>query len=62
LGCISMIQPQPKEPQISLPHKFNGLRSKFRNFVNQVCFVILLHPHWYPTGPTQDPFTNVVRN
>jgi hypothetical protein len=31
-----MIQPQPKEPRISLPHKFDGLWSKFQNFVNQV--------------------------
>jgi hypothetical protein len=40
LGCISRTQPQPKEPQISLPNKFDGTRSKFRSFVNQVHLVI----------------------
>jgi len=45
LGCVSTMQPQPKEPQISLRHKFNGSWSKFQGFINQMCFVILLHPH-----------------
>jgi hypothetical protein len=34
LGCISGIQPQPKEPCISLPYKFDGTCSKFQGFVN----------------------------
>jgi hypothetical protein len=29
LGCISMRQPQPKEPWVNLPNKFVGTHSKF---------------------------------
>jgi hypothetical protein len=29
LGCILGTQPQPKEPWISLPNKFDGTHSKF---------------------------------
>ncbi len=45
LGCILATQPQPKESQISLPNKFDGTRSTFRGFVNQVDLVIQLHLH-----------------
>lgn len=38
-----------KEPRISFPEKFDGTRSKFRGFVNQVRLVTLLQPHRYPT-------------
>jgi len=54
LGCVLVTQPQPKEPQISLPNKFDGTCSKFQGFINQVRSVIRLHPHdQYPTNPTQ---------
>jgi hypothetical protein len=33
LGCISTTEPQPKEPWINLPNKFDGTRSKFRGLV-----------------------------
>jgi hypothetical protein len=36
-----------QEPQISLPEKFDGTRSKFRSFVNQVRLIMQLHPHRY---------------
>jgi hypothetical protein len=52
LGCVLVTQPQAKEPQISLPNKFDGTYSKFQGFVNQVRSVIQLHPH-DPTSPTQ---------
>jgi hypothetical protein len=38
LGCISTTQPQPKEPWINLSDKFDGTHSKFRSFVNQMCW------------------------
>ena len=38
-----------KEPKISLPTKFDGTRSQFRGFLNQVQLVIKLHPSRYPT-------------
>jgi hypothetical protein len=53
LGCISTTQPQPKEPWINLFDKFDGTRSNFQRFVNQMCFVIHLHLHQYPIGPVQ---------
>ena len=38
-----------KEPKIGLPAKFDGTRSQFRGFLNQVCLVIQMHPSRYPT-------------
>jgi hypothetical protein len=29
LGCISTTKPQPKEPRIGLPDKFDGTHSRF---------------------------------
>jgi len=60
LGCISTTQPQPKEPWINLPNKFDSTSSKFQGFVNQVHLVIQLHPHWYPTGPAQVRLINTL--
>jgi len=37
----------PKEPQINLPNKFDGMHSKVRGFINQVRFIIQLHQHCY---------------
>ena len=43
-------QNSPREPKISLPAKFDGTRSLFRGFLNQVrTLVIQLHPNRYPT-------------
>jgi hypothetical protein len=42
-----------QEPKISLPDKFDGNRSKFRGFINQVCLVIRLQPRRYPDGAAQ---------
>ena len=42
-------QNSPRESKISLPTKFDGRRSLFRGFLNQVCLVIQLHPNRYPT-------------
>ena len=39
----------PKEPKLSLPAKFDGTRSQFRGFLNQVRLVIQMHPSRYPT-------------
>lgn len=38
-----------KEPQVSLPEKFDGTRSKFRGFINQVRLITILQPQRYPT-------------
>ena len=43
------VQTSSKEPMISLPAKFDGRRSQFRGFLNQVRLVIKLHPSRYPT-------------
>jgi hypothetical protein len=43
----------PKEPRVSLPEKFNGDRTKLRDFVNQVRLVFRLQPHRYTTEETQ---------
>lgn len=42
-----------KEPRISLPEKFDGTRSKFRGFVNQVRLIFLLQPQRYTTDATR---------
>ena len=40
---------QWKEPRVSLPEKFDGTRSKFRGFVNQIRLVTVLQLERYPT-------------
>ena len=40
---------QRKEPRVSLPNKFDGTRSKFRGFVNQIRLITTLQPDRYPT-------------
>jgi hypothetical protein len=40
---------QHKEPRVSLPEKFDGTRSKFRGFMNQVQLITMLQPERYPT-------------
>lgn len=42
-----------KEPRISLPEKFDGTRSKFRGFVNQIQLVTFLQPQRYPTDESR---------
>lgn len=41
------------EPKIALPEKFQGNRSKFRGFINQVRLIIQLQPQRYPDDATQ---------
>jgi hypothetical protein len=43
-----MVQ-QRKEPRVSLPDKFDGTRSKFRGFVNQIRLITALQAERYPT-------------
>jgi len=43
----------PKEPWVSLPEKFDGDRTKLRDFVNQVQLVFRLQPHSYAIEETQ---------
>jgi hypothetical protein len=38
-----------RKPRISLPKKFDGTRSKFQGFVNQVRLITILQPERYPT-------------
>ena len=42
-----------KEPKIGLPTKFDGTRSQFRGFLNQVRLVIQMHPSRYPTDASR---------
>ena len=42
--------------QISMPEKFDGTRSKFRGFLQQVKLYLRLHPFQYPDGFTQVGF------
>ena len=39
------IHDYPKEPKLSLPAKFDGNRSQFRGFLNQVRLVLQMHPN-----------------
>ena len=49
-----VLQPAlPREPRVSLLEKFDGTRSKFRGFVNQIRLVFRLQPRQYPTGASQ---------
>ena len=52
-GALPVIRqdppPQWKEPRVSLPEKFDGTRSKFRGFVNQIRLIIALQSQRYPT-------------
>ena len=49
----SMQQTSPKEPKICFPGKFEGNRSQFRGFLNQVCLVFHMQPNRYPTDAAQ---------
>ena len=42
-----------REPKIGLPTKFDGTRSQFRGFLNQVRLVIQMHPSRYPTDASR---------
>jgi hypothetical protein len=42
-----------KDPKIGLPTKFDGTRSQFRGFLNQVRLVIQMHPSRYPTDASR---------
>jgi hypothetical protein len=44
------------EPKVSLPEKFDGTRSKFRGFINQVRLVIKMQPTRYPNEVVQVGF------
>jgi len=47
------IETKHREPKIALPEKFDGSRSKFRGFLNQIRLIIQLHPQRYPNDTTQ---------
>ena len=51
-----------KEPKISLPTKFDGTRSQFRGFLNQVRLIIHMHPNRYPTDTTRVGLVGVRNN
>lgn len=54
--AVTVTTPVPqatKEPRIGLPDKFDGTRSKFRGFVNQIRLIIRMQPLRYPTEETQ---------
>ena len=46
----------PKEPRVSLPDKFDGDRTKLRDFVNQIRLVFRLQPQRYSTEEIQVGF------
>ena len=41
------------EPKVSLPEKFDGTRSHFRGFINQIRLIIRLQPQRYADGLRQ---------
>jgi hypothetical protein len=43
----------PKEPRVSLPEKFDGDRTKLRDFVNQIQLVFRLQTHRYAIEETR---------
>jgi hypothetical protein len=43
----------PKEPRVSLPEKFDGDRTKLRDFVNQIRLVFRLQQQRYATEETR---------
>ena len=49
---VRLPAPTP-EPRISLPERFDGTRSQFRGFVNQLRLLFCLQPNHYPTGTSQ---------
>ena len=42
-----IIDPFAIEPNVSLPDKFDGMRSRLRGFINQICLIIRLQPQRY---------------
>ena len=46
-------QAHHQDPKVSLPDKFDGTRSKYRGFVNQLRLIFQLQPDRYPDGRTQ---------
>ena len=46
-------QQTPKKPRIVLPEKFDGTRSKFRDFVNHIRLIFYLQAQRYPTAKIQ---------
>ncbi|CAG8757098.1 23693_t:CDS:2, partial [Cetraspora pellucida] len=53
LRALGETDGQYREPKVSLPDKFDGTRSKFRGFLNQVRLVIRLQPNRYPNNQMQ---------
>ena len=49
-----------RETKISLPVKFDGTRSQFRGFLNQIRLVIQMHPSRYPTDASQVGFVGTL--
>src|ERR1035441_10218198 len=45
--------PSNPPPKISLPDKFDGSRSKYRGFVNQVRLYIRMQPGQFPNGDSK---------
>jgi hypothetical protein len=50
LGSILTTPFKAKESPSNLLNKFDGTCPKFEGFCNQVCLVIRLHLHHYPSG------------
>ena len=42
-----IIDPSAVEPNVSLPDKFDGTRSRLRGFINQIDLIIRLQPQRY---------------
>ena len=45
----NLVMLQRKEPQVSIPDKFDGTHPKFRGFLNQIISITVLQPERYPT-------------
>ena len=59
-AAILPVAQRTKEPRISLPDKFDGNRSKFRGFVNQVQIVLQLQHECYPIEASRVGFPSTL--
>jgi hypothetical protein len=57
--ALAMVTP---EPHISLLEKFDGMRPKFRSFVNQVRLIMQRHPRRYFDDTTRVGFVGTLLN
>jgi len=48
------------KPLLCILEKFDGIRSKFHNFIQQIKLFLILHPSWYSNDNTQVGFVGTL--